>query len=373
MFGPSWTNNSAQSACIRLPTDFLKWDGFQSAIVLTLCSIFLLLTLFSFSVFVKFRETPIIKGSSKELLFVLLTMVALCFVLPVLYIGLPSEWLCILQPNYLGFVFTMCVTIMLIKTRRILGVFNAKLTAPESLRAEKKKNEYIQIALLIGITLTEVIIVGTSTYFLRPKLTSDYTDDDLEIIHCGENWLTLHVIAISCSGILLLICTALGFKARKLPSNFNEARFISFTAFMKCLIWIAMVPVYFGTSGALRTLFICFSVIFATSSILIFMIFPKLKIILFTPELNDAKAVRKEMTKHIMSNTSVVNDAPSPGKQIHNKSRLSGTKEMQVSKTTVRDGDIVNTKLAFIGCCKTDSVKRDQELVLKLKLYETKL
>ena len=55
------------------------------------------------------------------------------------------------------------------------------------------------------------------------------------------------------SGFLAVLCTIYAVKTRKIPENFNEARFIGFTMYSICIIWIAFFPIYFGTTAAAGT------------------------------------------------------------------------------------------------------------------------
>jgi hypothetical protein len=89
---------------------------------MVLSFLFFLITLFVLAVFIKYRDTPVVKGSNRNLSYVLLTAIALCYVLPFLYIGIPTNLSCAVQPVYFGFVFTLCVAIMLTKTQRLLTV-----------------------------------------------------------------------------------------------------------------------------------------------------------------------------------------------------------------------------------------------------------
>ena len=35
----------------------------------------------------------------------------------------------------------------------------------------------------------------------------------------------------------------------QVPENFNEAKFIGFTMYTTCIIWLAFIPIYFGTGN----------------------------------------------------------------------------------------------------------------------------
>ena len=50
--------------------------------------------------------------------------------------------------------------------------------------------------------------------------------------------------------LLITICTIYAIKTRKVPENFNEAKFIGFTMYTTCIIWLAFVPLYFGTGNS---------------------------------------------------------------------------------------------------------------------------
>lgn len=48
--------------------------------------------------------------------------------------------------------------------------------------------------------------------------------------------------------ILIVLCTVYAFKTRKIPSNFNEAKYIGFTMYSTCIVWLAFIPIFFGTN-----------------------------------------------------------------------------------------------------------------------------
>lgn len=49
--------------------------------------------------------------------------------------------------------------------------------------------------------------------------------------------------------ILIVLCTLYAFKTRKIPENFNEAKYIGFTMYSTCIVWLAFIPIYFGTNN----------------------------------------------------------------------------------------------------------------------------
>uniref|UniRef100_A0A2I2ZCM5 Glutamate metabotropic receptor 2 n=1 Tax=Gorilla gorilla gorilla TaxID=9595 RepID=A0A2I2ZCM5_GORGO len=77
-------------------------------------------------------------------------------------------------------------------------------------------------------------------------------------------------------------------KTRKCPENFNEAKFIGFTMYTTCIIWLAFLPIFYVTSSDYRvqTTTMCVSVSLSGSVVLGCLFAPKLHIILFQPQKN---------------------------------------------------------------------------------------
>lgn len=50
--------------------------------------------------------------------------------------------------------------------------------------------------------------------------------------------------------ILVTVCTGYAFKTRKIPENYNESKFIGFTMYTTCIIWLAFIPIYYGTGNS---------------------------------------------------------------------------------------------------------------------------
>lgn len=70
--------------------------------------------------------------------------------------------------------------------------------------------------------------------------------------------------------LLILACCFHAFKTRKLPTNFNESRFISFCVYTTILMWLAFFPAYLTlTFGYYRTLFSCLALLVNATVIMI--------------------------------------------------------------------------------------------------------
>lgn len=90
------------------------------------------------------------------------------------------------------------------------------------------------------------------------------------------------------NALLILISTVYAVKTRKIPENFNESKFIGFTMYTTCIIWLAFVPIYFGTGNAHETQIttLCVAISLSASVTLVCLYSPKVYIIVFQPDKN---------------------------------------------------------------------------------------
>uniref|UniRef100_A0A8C9VW65 Glutamate metabotropic receptor 1 n=1 Tax=Scleropages formosus TaxID=113540 RepID=A0A8C9VW65_SCLFO len=82
---------------------------------------------------------------------------------------------------------------------------------------------------------------------------------------------------------------------RNVPANFNEAKYIAFTMYTTCIIWLAFVPIYFGSNYKIITT--SFSVSLSATVALGCMFTPKIYIIIAKPERNVRSAFTTSDTR----------------------------------------------------------------------------
>ncbi|MRI72431.1 hypothetical protein FDP56_18895, partial [Enterococcus casseliflavus] len=87
---------------------------------------FSVLTSLVLGVFLKHRDTPIVKANNQTLSFVLLISLIFCFICSLLYIGHPTMVICILQQTTFAIAFT--VATILAKIFTVVLAF--KVTVP---------------------------------------------------------------------------------------------------------------------------------------------------------------------------------------------------------------------------------------------------
>ena len=67
------------------------------------------------------------------------------------------------------------------------------------------------------------------------------------MLKCGYSSFVYLVVAMGYNFVLLIISTYYAFRARKIPENFYETKYIRATLYTLCIIWISFISVYFDT------------------------------------------------------------------------------------------------------------------------------
>lgn len=305
--------NENRTQCVDLPLNNLQWSSASAIAVSCTASVGVLLTIVCFAVFVKHRNSPIVKASNKELSFVLLTTVAMFFILAFLNLATPTDFLCRILNVWRYTVYTLCVSILLLKSRKIFKAFQfgsiAESVCKRSRPKKKRsgfffKDERIRLLFFMSIQL-----ILTANWIIFDPPTKETVIRQLQYIFVvcrpfssvvGQSLLILIAVQLL---LLSFACIYFAFKGRKIPENFNEARYISFSMYIVLLASIAYYPVEFGLEGWYVGVIGGVTTLVSSFALLACMFGPKIYVISFNPEQNTREAISREIAKYSMSNS----------------------------------------------------------------------
>lgn len=102
----------------------------------------------------------------------------------------------------------------------------------------------------VFVGITAVQLIGAIVWLIiEPPNTTEIHPYPLSaVLTCRVSTFSL-MMSLVYNMFLILMCTLYAFKTRKIPENFNEAKYIGFTMYSTCIVWLAFVPIYFGSKN----------------------------------------------------------------------------------------------------------------------------
>ncbi|KAM6985170.1 metabotropic glutamate receptor 5-like [Aplochiton taeniatus] len=277
----SWPTDDL-TGCEPIPVQYVRWGDPEPIAAVVFSCLGLMATLFVTSIFIKFWDTPVVKSSSRELCYIILAGICLGYLCTFSLIAKPHVVHCYLQRLGIGLSPAMSYSALVTKTNRI-----ARILAGSKKKICTKKPRFMsacaQLVIAFLLILLQLSIIVALFIIEPPQVIHDFPS--IREVHLICNLTTLGVVApLGYNGLLILSCTFYAFKTRNVPANFNEAKYIAFTMYTTCIIWLAFVPIYFGSNYKIITM--CFSVSLSATVALCCMFAPKVYIMLAKPEKN---------------------------------------------------------------------------------------
>lgn len=297
---PETKPNEERTECEHLPIINITLISTTGISIMVVTFIGFLLALLVSVVFIKFYETPIVKASSREMSFLLLFGLAALFALAVLELVEPSHTLCCMVYFWRYFALTLCVTVLFLKTMRITSVFQvdkvAELFTP-FFKTIQRQTMLITVMNSIALSLIALWL------FLDPPASEKLIRSDEYIFLVCKPFRSnighsLFLAVCSYTLTVALLCTYYAFKARGIPENFNETKYIGFSMYILLLSSLAYYPVVLNFESWYVTLVACSTTLVTSFGLLSCMFGPKMYLLLIHPQRNTVESVRSQVSQY---------------------------------------------------------------------------
>ncbi|XP_028400071.1 metabotropic glutamate receptor 1-like [Dendronephthya gigantea] len=288
--GQGYLANQKKAECVKIQDLFYSLDERISNLLvvppLVLSALGLLGILFTLSIFIRFHSNPLIKASGRELCYLVLTGLLFSLIFPILCVFRPSGVKCLSQFILDSLPLTISLVPILMKTNRVVRIFDPARRITDQPSLAGSLPQLVLSNLLISLQIIFLLVLVLLHFPDQKLVYFSPTEVHLVCSTTNSQLLVAHLYNV----ILIIACTYYGFRARNIPSNFNEAKSIAFAMYASCVsivvFFVAFLVVATGSSNKIIQQALHSYRVSLLANVILFCFFaPKIYIILFRRQL----------------------------------------------------------------------------------------
>ena len=304
--------NENRTSCLPILSVHIHYNDLTGALILSISVAGVVLNIFTIAVFILKRQTPIVRSSNFNFSMVQLACHLMVFILVNLFIEDQYLLKCRVRIYGIWLSYTIIISVILTKVSRLVLIFQTNhIITKEDILKEKTKEFFIFFFCLIFYACIAI------TLSLFDAITREDIIEEIETKGRYEKYTKCKssaqgIVSIAYILILQLICGIQSFRGRKIPGKYNEANCISYAMFLSTFsLFLSVLLTESIRSNEVSLILEAFMIMLANFSILFFLYFYKVWLIIFKSEKNDIVVYREECFQSFKEEVSVV----SPKKQ----------------------------------------------------------
>ena len=284
---PFTTDSNGTSCFDPFAMRHLTWNGTVEIVALTLSTLTGTLVLLTSGLFVKYKNTPVIRHTNLPMSALQLFLhFLLSFASFVLFVTYPGKLVCTLRPLVVGLCLTINTAVNIGKTQKLYVIFNSKTRHSTSERRLIKRLDWLIIAM---VTLVDVAIFIVFNVSGETKVLLTYHDTELvKEATCSNNMDIIIQLLFLLS--LIFVNGVNAFKARQLPSYFKETTHVIYSSFTSVVSLSGLMAIYFTQRKMLAKEMMLMVFVIAVNLMHFLLIYSyKVFVIVFRPKQNTAE------------------------------------------------------------------------------------
>lgn len=292
-------SNTEKTQCLPLKSKYIYYLSSKAYVIYIMSSIGILLTLPIAITFIAARNTPVIRSSRLYLSLGQLFIHLLLFLIPALFLGVDSRIKCISRAYGITTSFVLIIALSITKINHIVTVFNLKyrLTKWKMIKLQTVEFMIVFICIVIKFCLSVILFQFKPVNMIEHiERTTAELSEKCDIVH--------YEYQVGFIMILEIICGIQAFRGRKLPTNYNEAKYVTFAMFTSSLITVTGIPLTLSMPDINdQNLIIAILTILSNISILLILFGYKIVIIWIYPNYNSVEVFQRERMEKVVSET----------------------------------------------------------------------
>ncbi|XP_065681254.1 vomeronasal type-2 receptor 1 [Hydra vulgaris] len=295
--GKNLMSDKNKTKCVEPNTTYWSFNdsrkSLSPSLVLLSSSFGILTSIFFIYTFIRKKSTPIVRSSYYELSLVQMALHLIWFVLPFLTFGQEYYLKCVIRMYFGSFLHVTIVTILLVKITRLVTIFGFSTDC----RLLKIEMIYLRSKIVILLILFPCIFAALIVVVHNSKFKVNVFDkEDKKLFTVQRDCDSIRFLIIYLCFVLFLsfLCGIQSFKARNLPTTYNENKNIAYSLFLSNIILCVTVGlVSSDLSIENKKLLLCLLTNVLNFIQMNFLFFNKIKIMWLNPQKNTHEVFRR--------------------------------------------------------------------------------